>query len=312
MVKVLYIGGMGRSGSTLLELILSRISGFLPVGELRYVFERGPGENVLCSCGAHFRSCPFWDEVGERAFGGWDKLEVAQVLTLWRSLDRHRHIPRLLYPHGTFAERLAQYLSLLADLYSGIAETSGARVVVDSSKDPTYAFLLRHVRELDLRLLHLVRDPRAVAYAWTKRVRRPEVVAEAQFMRRVSPAKMALLWMDFNLLCHALGATQMPRLRLRYEDFVAAPRQGLDSILALTGEQAEDLPFHDGTRTFEPAPVHTISGNPIRFRSGPIAVLPDEAWKAVFDVRRRRVVTALTWPLLHAYGYGGRVGKSVR
>ena len=36
-VSVLYIAGAGRSGSTLLELLLARRRNMVPVGELRFI-----------------------------------------------------------------------------------------------------------------------------------------------------------------------------------------------------------------------------------------------------------------------------------
>jgi Sulfotransferase family len=303
--KVLYIGGMGRSGSTLLELVLSRAEGFCPVGELRYLFERGPGENVLCACGERFLACPFWTAVGERAFGGWQALDVDDVLGLWSTVDRHRYIPALIRPRGGVASRLARYGQLLSQLYEAIGHVSGARVIVDATKDPPYAFVLRHVAGLDLRLVHLVRDSRGVAYSWTKRVVRPEVIGREALMRRVAPPKMALLWLDYNALCHLLGGLGVPRLRIRYEDFVRAPSDTLTRVFEHVGEQPQPLPIEDGA--FEPAVVHTISGNPIRFGSSRVSFSLDDAWRTRFDPRSRRLVTAMTWPLLVRYGYPIRV-----
>lgn len=44
-VKVLYIAGWGRSGSTILDNVLGQVEGFFSGGELSYLWERGLSEN---------------------------------------------------------------------------------------------------------------------------------------------------------------------------------------------------------------------------------------------------------------------------
>ena len=53
-VRVVYIAGWGRSGSTLLELILDTLPGWRATGELRCLWEAGLRRNQLCGCGARF------------------------------------------------------------------------------------------------------------------------------------------------------------------------------------------------------------------------------------------------------------------
>ena len=57
---------------------------------------------------------------------------------------------------------------LVEQLYRGIARSTGARLIVDSSKEPHYSWILRQATDLDVRFLHLVRDPRAVAMSWRR------------------------------------------------------------------------------------------------------------------------------------------------
>jgi hypothetical protein len=315
-VPILYIGGMGRSGSTLLEVMVSRVPGAWPVGELRYLWERGPVEDVLCSCGARFSACPFWREVGDVAFGGWGELDVERVLEIARHTDRHRYLPLLLWPRLSpdFERRLSEYGEILRRLYSAIRTVSGCEVVVDSTKDPPYAYLLRAVDGLDVRLVHLVRDSRGVAYSWTKSVVRPEVTERVAYMARVPPARMALRWVDYNLLFHGFGARSAgasSRMFLRYESLISDPRAALRSILAHGGLTVtpETLAFLDGGE-MRRAELHTISGNPLRFEQGTLKLRLDEEWKRRMKRRDRLVVLAVTWPFLVRYGYLGRAPRT--
>ncbi|MET0228179.1 MAG: sulfotransferase, partial [Actinomycetes bacterium] len=68
--------------------MLGRLDDVWSVGELVHLWERGLSQNNRCGCGERFRDCSFWGRVGEVAFGGWDQLDVQEVLALKASVDR--------------------------------------------------------------------------------------------------------------------------------------------------------------------------------------------------------------------------------
>jgi hypothetical protein len=95
-LRVGYIGGTGRSGSTLLELILGSLPGFVAVGELYAIWSEGVVLNHRCGCGEPFGACPFWTAVGERAFGGWKTLDAEALARLQApAVGRLRQLPGL-------------------------------------------------------------------------------------------------------------------------------------------------------------------------------------------------------------------------
>ncbi len=100
---------------------------------------------------------------------------------------------------------------------------AGASVLVDSSKHAALAYCLRFAPRIDLRVVHVVRDSRGVAYSWTKRVARPEADGEAE-MTRYTPGRSALLWNAHNAAFAMLRRRGVPVRRLRYEDLLADPR----------------------------------------------------------------------------------------
>lgn len=65
------------------------------------------------------------------------------------------------------------YRALLGHLYRAIRRVTGARVVVDSSKNASYARILADTPGIRLRILHLVRDSRGVAYSLGQLTPRP-------------------------------------------------------------------------------------------------------------------------------------------
>jgi hypothetical protein len=223
-------------------------------------------------------------------------------------VDRTRFVPRLLAPR-LMRRRLRAALQEYADtwlrLHRAIHEVSGGAVVVDSSKHSSLAFVLRTEPGIDLRVVHVVRDSRGVAYSWTKEVLRPEAGDEAALMTRYSPTRASALWVGHNLLFGLLRRLGTTTRLLRYEDFVAEPRSVLAELAGFAGLPSGDGPFVDDA-TVLLSPSHTVAGNPMRFRTGPVALRRDDAWRARLPRARRLLVSALTAPLLARYGYLGR------
>jgi hypothetical protein len=305
-VPVAYIGGSGRSGSTLLDRILGQIEGFCAVGELVHLWERGVVNNQLCGCGARFRTCPFWLEVGEEAFGGWDGVDAREVMALARRVDRHRFIPLMVVPalSGSFRRAATAYGDAQRRLYRAIRRVSGCRVIVDSSKEVPHAILLSRLEDVRISVVHLVRDSRGVAYSWRKRVVRPEVADVPTLMPRHHPARSAAEWTLDNLLLEWLVAGGSPHRLVRYEALIENPRRWVSEIVRFLGGTASDenLDFI-GDDHVVLRPTHSVSGNPMRFRTGRVPVRLDEAWRLDMSPTDRAVVTTMTWPLLTRYGY---------
>lgn len=307
-VVVVYIGGFGRSGSTLLERVLGQVPGAVAVGEMVHLLERGLVGDEDCGCGVPFHQCAFWSDVGIKAFGGWAHVDGAEWLALKRRVDRNRFIPLLIAPLlPTFRRDLRAHAERLAQLYTAIAEVSGADLVVDSSKQPSTAFVLRRVPRIDLRVIHLVRDSRGVAYSWTKEVARPEIRHGAVLMPRFHPVGAASRWMSYNAWFHLLQAVRTRVTLVRYESFLSAPRRQVTDVLTAAGHPVTDdqLGFLTVDRVHLDGD-HSVAGNPMRFRTGTVALRHDEGWRDGLAGRHRRLVTAITAPLLARYGYVGR------
>ena len=304
--RVVYIAGTGRSGSSLVAALLGRLDGCVVVGELRYIWRRGLMENHLCQCGRPFRDCRFWVEVVERAFDGLAGARAEEMVRMASRVDRIRYIPWLTAPAlrpARFQSDLQTMGDVLNRLYSAILSVSGGSVVVDSSKDPSYAYLLCAQPSLDVALAHLVRDSRAVAYSWTRQKVRPEIHWKVEHMRRRPAFLTARRWMQYNLMLEALSRRVPTSVRIRYEDVVVNPETAMTTMAGLVGKAT---PEGQGSarRTAAGETVHhSMSGNPMRFE--PLVVRPDRAWIDSMATADRRLVTALTAPLLVRYGYLG-------
>jgi hypothetical protein len=189
------------------------------------------------------------------------------------------------------------YLEGMARLYRALQQVTDRRVVVESSKDAAHLATLTQVPGLALRVVHLVRDPRAVAYS---DMRRP-------LRHRYSPRANAARWSKHNLAIELVCAWhRLPRLALRYEDFVLAPQPALQRLLDFAGFPAP-LPQFTSASDVQLAVNHTVFGNPNRFTTGPVRIRPDIDWRAHLPRRHRALITTLTWPLLLHYRYLLRV-----
>jgi hypothetical protein len=303
-VKVLYVVGLGRSGSTILSNSLGQIPGFFSGGELNFIWRHNVLENRLCGCGRPFRECPVWTRVMDQAFGGMDGVDPRAMMRLQNLGTRTRHIPMMLTKGGrrSLAQRLEKLLIAYGRLYEAIGAVTGSRVIVDSSKEPAHGFAMSMVPGVDFCALHLVRDPRAAAYSWSKKKPQPDTNTR-DFMVRFSPAKSSALWGSWNASAGALWRRAPDRyLRLRYEDFVADPRESFEKILALVGEPAAGPPLV-GDREVKLGVSHTVSGNPNRFETGAVELRTDREWISRMKPRDKALVTALTLPLMKHYGY---------
>ena len=311
-VSVLFVGASGRSGSTLVGRVLGQNPGFFDVGELRFIWERGIQKNQLCGCGQAFHSCEFWNAVGEEAFGGFDKVNIDEVLALKSAVDRQRYIPHHIMAakrklkNSEMVGRLDRYGAILERLYRAVQSVSGAKVIVDSSKAAPYAFMLNALPFIDLRLVYLQRDSRAVAYSWSRRKLRPEIWNRNEFMSQIEPLAIAREWPVHSCLLDYLSRMVEFSTLLRYEDFVREPALWNKKVLTeLELDTAAGLPIvrrHKVTL----AANHSVAGNPMRFQVGDIEVHPDEEWKVKMKGVDKTIVTAITLPLLYRYGYLGR------
>ncbi|HLL66163.1 MAG TPA: sulfotransferase [Micromonosporaceae bacterium] len=312
MVRVLFLGGMGRSGTTLLERLLGELPGACPLGEVVHLWDRDVRGNDRCACGERFSGCAFWQRVGARAFGGWHRVDLADIAGLRSTVERTRHIPGLAgrrsAPRAALVRRYADYY---ARLYRAAAEISGASVVIDSSKHPALAFCLRSA-DIDLRVAHVIRDSRGVAYSWTKRTARPETDGQRE-MTRYRPGRCAMLWNTNNVALGLLARSGVAVRRVRYEDLLADPATTLAALADFAGLAGADLSFLstgiDGTPVADLARCHSAAGNPMRFAVGTVALRVDDAWRTALPPAQRRLVGALTMPLLGAYGY--RLGREI-
>ncbi len=310
-MRVLYIAGLGRSGSTLLTRLLGQVDGVCALGEAHHIWRTGApraARDERCGCGRTYFECGFWRDRLAAVFGG-QEAPVDRMLSLADRVARIRRLGRLERGgDASFEEAVAEYGSVWRRLYAEIAEHTGAQVILDASKDLGPLFFLRRIEGLEVDVLHLVRDPRAVAYSWSRRKLRPEFVDREVYMNRHGALDVSWRWTYSNRLAERAGKSFASYVRLRYEDFVDRPRESLERICERVGLPDAELGFLEGRAARLERENCTLSGNPMRFGGADLAIRPDTAWRDRMPFASRALVGLLTWPLRRRYGYDGGAG----
>jgi len=300
-IRIIYIGGEGRSGSTLLARMLGQLGGVFLGGEIRLVWRCLVEENP-CGCGRCLLECETWRRVVDRVLPCFELNSALEVEQLRKRVDRVARLPGYVWhrqvPNDSDA---ARFLKVTSNLYRAIMAVTGCSAIVDSSKSPSYLSLLGLLPELDLRVIHLIRDSRGVAYSLGKHVQNP---GAPRSLPRYNALEAGARWTAINSLLPLMrNRLPGPSLLLRYEDLVEDPRGALDAVLGVAGITVPDnYPFlSNGTVRLDQD--HTIAGNPMRFKTGEIPLRTDEAWHRELSLINRLVVTITTLPSLVAYGY---------
>lgn len=299
---VAFVAGTGRSGSTLVSNVMGQLPGCITVGEARYTWGRGVAGNHLCGCGLPFADCPFWSEVMADVSAGHPSLDAAGMaeridarlrvrLVPAMELRRLRGLPEV-PPHADDAA--------IADLYHALARRPGAeRAIIDSSKLPPYARLLDGLPEVEVFLVHVVRDPRATAFSW-RRAKATRDDADAERMPRLSIERSSVIWLLWNLMVPRWWPDSR-RMTVRYEDFVDDPARELARIAKALGTTVPEGLIEGSALHL--APTHSVAGNPDRLDAGAVRVRRDDEWRSAMPALHRWVVTALCAPGLRRFGY---------
>jgi hypothetical protein len=301
-VRVIYIGGWGRSGSSVLANLLGSHPEAASIGEPRYLWDRGVLDQRKCGCGSKVPDCGFWTQsFAQAAVPLTAEIALEQTRSVGSRAILRQMLAQIFGRVGQYRQRRRPELGRLLRIYRAAARVADASVLVDASKSPPYAINLLDAENIELYFLHLVRDPRAVAHSWARK--RASKDAPGDYLPRYSVLKCILYWYVFNLAGLYFRRRRGVRYRLlRYEDFASQPRETVEMILRENDLPAEGLDW-DNSHTARVAPQHSISGNPSRFDTGVVGITPDEEWRSAMSAPRRWLVTLLCAPLLPVFGY---------
>jgi hypothetical protein len=308
MVKVLFIAGWLRSGTTVTGNVLGSTPGAIHIGELNYLWMKEHPAGFECGCGQVIFECPVWRPVFEKL--GMTTERRYEIRQLRRDAWRNDDVPRRYWDWRRDKIDLG-YPEALGEVYAALVDQPGVDVVVDSTKNPSDALAAALAPGVDLHLLHVVRDPRAAAYSGMQEKSHGSDSSGHQ-MVQFSASRNTFHWDVRNLLierCVKPAVAEGRYRRVRYEDLMATPRTTFGQIADWVGLDPAGLPFSDES-TLRMTRSHTVMGNPNRHSDGDTTLRLDTRWVDKLGRRDRRTAALLASPLMTRYGYPLRSGGS--
>lgn len=303
MTRVVLVTGVGHSGSTLLGGLLEQASGIACLGELHQFPNASATVPHECSCGALASECLRWRAIASRWHdyaGGLDPLEHGRAAHGLAQAGLAALRGRGKLPDG---EPVRSWCAEVDALYSAAEAECDVAVLVDSSKHVGRAALLAEYSRHDIRLLHLIRDPRGVAWSHRK-ARPPKPGREGERRPGRSVFKTVRRWnRDNRAAMRLLTASGRPGISLRYEQLVTEPDLALGRLQELLGMDVS------GARAAlaRGAPLgsaHAVAGNTGVRRQPARALKLDERWRSGLTIRERLISRLAAHPgLMWHFGY---------
>ena len=279
---ILCLLGTTRCGSTLLQSVLASDSGAIPLGEIsraQEMLER----DARCICGAKLAACPFWAPA-------LNDLRRVAPLAAW---SKSSWLERMNSLRGGLAAMTGlRFLAAQAELESAqamgdalarLSKSAGGSLFIDTSKDPSEFLRLTLLPSLSLVPVHLIRDPRAVAWSGFRRTGTDPVVIARHWAR----LNRAIAW-----LRPLTGAYSWQVVR--YEDFCRDPRSVANRLLTAAGSRRE---FGHQKEN------HALGGSPGFSLAGSSAIVLDERWKAEMPEALQQRIIQMIDGTARKFGY---------
>jgi len=250
---IIYIMGTGRSGTTILEILLANNPGIFGVGEVVHMFKDGYMEDVTCSCGEPTSGCEVWSAVRERC--KWNQQELPSLVELFRSISWHTGFPAIAM-NLVSSSKVNRYRDVNRCLFQAVRDVSGASVIVDSSKYAGRALALARAFPGKVWIVCLTRSPAGLVMAFQK------TDAEEQKPKSLIATFVYYLYV---LICLRIVAWLLgPRvLPVRYEDMMADSLGTLSKIEKWCGHDSSSvrkkLQAHEWLHV-----GHIVTGNRLR------------------------------------------------
>ncbi len=297
-IKIVFIIGSGRSGTTLLDRILGQYPKAFSVGELNFIWRNSFIENQLCGCGKNFKECEVWNSIIKFAT---ECIEF-DVEKLDNLQNKYANTLKFIIGRRFFKKEEIQYLvDAYECIYEGIKKYGNYEIIIDSSKNiPHFYYLMKYGKKINPYVIHIVRNPKAVAYSWVRKKIKPDT-GKPEEMPRYSIINSSLRWLIKNYLSeHYFKNSNY--IRIKYEDLVKDPVSTLNTIfdfIGLNKDFIRDFVSNENVITLNIN--HTVSGNPMRFKVGKIKIEEDNEWIDKLGFFRKSLVNLFTYPLLKKY-----------
>lgn len=289
-VKLIYIVSASHSGSTLLDLMLSHHAHIQGVGEVMHL-KQWLDKDLLCSCNQPLSHCHFWQQVLNGASNCQYSLPLAGTI---RSPMGNSSPIQHFWPSG----RLYEYGQCCHRLFSRVQQVSGKPYILDSSKALGRLKALLNFPELDVRIIHLVRDVRSVCASAAKSHRRPSF-ADAVYTQPIPVSVSALKWLSANVSLEMMATSKgLTYKKVFYEDLVRDPQNIMKSLCCFL-----ELPWDANCLQPKTRHIHNISGSRWRYRDDQAQVSASFLRQPEMSFFQRGLVTMIAGVKNRRYGY---------
>ncbi len=207
--NILYIMGAGRSGTTIMEILLANNPGITGVGELTHVFRDHYKKNIKCSCGKSAASCSFWEGILHTST--WNDDEIDILIQTLQKVESHATFMRLFF---RFCQKtiLQRYFHINKHLFNKISLISKTKTIIDSSKYAGRGLALLRLFPNYTKIIWMTRPPEQLVKSFHKKG-----------LEQPSKTLINIIIYDFYVtFCCSLVALKHPAsvYKLEYEDFI--------------------------------------------------------------------------------------------
>jgi len=254
VIKIIFIAGDGRSGSTLLDAVLSNIEGSISVGECHRFWVRFEENEARCSCSEIMQDCTLWAEVEKQIQAKFPDYNVSEFEKKVREIQFYKNFKNI--PFLLQSKKWIHFAEVVNAFYKAISEITGSQCIIDSSKSMPWAYVLQHMTDFDVRVIHLERNLAAVGNSWKKTVRLPEYTEREVFMPKKGNVLVAKTWLKIKAMGRVLKRDPQYHF-VNYRMLCKNPNTELKKIMELVDE---NIPLKE----LRVRPSHAIGGNPMR------------------------------------------------
>ena len=169
-VDVIYVIGCGRSGTTILDMMLAEDKKIISGGELYYYGLEDAHRTWSCPCGKTIEECLFWSAVTQNYLEKTGDESLSSCWNLKQKFEgpRFHGATRTITQSKLNSETLRKYHLQQYWLIKSLMDIGGGNYVVDSSGLPTRGLNYVVNPYINVRFVHLVRDGRGVAASLKK------------------------------------------------------------------------------------------------------------------------------------------------
>jgi Sulfotransferase family len=294
--KIIYITGAGRSGSTLLDIILGKNKDVVSVGELINLTNQGWINNEYCSCGKRVKECEFWQCIR----GNITDEDIAKYNRIRAGFIKLKYIIDIIFIRGHEAGIDYQlYNKINTIIIDNIYKCSNKHIIIDSSKNPTRALsLIKGINNNEFFIIHLVRDVRGYVWSNLKSFNK-DIKGGVQTDFKPRSILSSIIRWNFTNIASEIVKRRTNYVTIRYEDFVNNPKDVLEDISSFTG-----VNFCQDLKSLNKIIIerHTVAGNRLRMQKD-ISIKQDVEWKENLSNFQKCYIYLFSILLMKKYSY---------